>query len=225
MIFQFALQLIFNLSFDSKFRAMVLNNEKYFKRIADCFKIQDFRGLVLRILYNLSLEEKSKALFGDTDCVFIIYELIINFPDSIIGIELAALTLNITTHPENAKKLASGGRIKNLLERAFKNFDFHLIKIVKNILKYSEDDTINEVFDVFIDGHFMKILKNKTESIEFLKETFEILSYIDTNWDEKLAGHSLIPLLEKYLMDEKTHDELLLPIILFLGNISSNIVK
>jgi hypothetical protein len=204
---------------------MVIENERHFKRIADCFKIQEFRGLVLRILYNLSLEEKSKPLFGETDCVFIIYELIINFPENIIGIELAALTLNITTHHTNAKKLASGGRIKNLLERAFKNFDFHLIKIVKNIIKYSEDDTINEVFEMFLDDHFMKILKNKTESIEFLKETLEILSYIDTNWDEKVSGHSLIPLFEKYLSDEKTHDELLLPIILFLGNISSNPVK
>jgi hypothetical protein len=203
---------------------MITDNEKYFKRIAECFKIQEFRGLVLRILYNLSLEEKSKPLFGDTDCVFIIYELIINFPENIIGIELAALTLNISTHAENAKKLASGGRIKNLLERAFKNYDFHLIKIIKNILKYSEDETINEVFELFIDGHFMKFLKNKTESLEFLKETFEILSYVDTNWDEKIAAHSLIPLFEKYLSDEKIHDELLLPIILFLGNISSNIV-
>jgi hypothetical protein len=111
------------------------------------------------------------------------------------------------------------------LERAFKNFDFHLIKIVKNILKHAEDDSINEVFELFIDGHFMKVLKNKTESIEFLKETFEILSYIDTNWDEKVGGHALIPLFEKYLSDEKTHDELLLPIIMFLGNLSSNMVK
>jgi hypothetical protein len=85
---------------------MLIENDRYFKKIAECFKIQDFRGLVLRILYNLSLEEKSKPLFGETDCIYIIYELINNFPEPIIGIELAALTLNITTYPENAKKLA-----------------------------------------------------------------------------------------------------------------------
>jgi hypothetical protein len=108
LVFLLALQNIFNLSFDHTFRMMIIDNEKYFKRIAECFKVQEFRGLVLRILYNLSLEAKSKPLFGETDCLFIIYELIINFPESIIGIELAALTLNISTHPENAKKLASG---------------------------------------------------------------------------------------------------------------------
>jgi hypothetical protein len=95
------------LSFDSAFRLKLIENEKYFKRIAECFKIQDFRGLVLRILYNLSLEEKSKPLFGDTDCIYIIYELLNNFPEPMIGIELAALTLNITTHPDIARKLAS----------------------------------------------------------------------------------------------------------------------
>ena len=86
---------------------MIIENDKYFKRIAECFKIQEFRGLVLRILYNLSLEEKSKPLFGETECIYIIYELLNNFPEPIIGIELAALALNITTFPENAKKLAS----------------------------------------------------------------------------------------------------------------------
>ena len=108
MVYLLALQNIFNLSFDSTFRLKLIENEKYFKKIAECFKIQEFRGLVLRILYNLSLEEKSKPLFGDTDCIYIIYELLNNFPEPIIGIELAALTLNITTQQENARKLASG---------------------------------------------------------------------------------------------------------------------
>lgn len=208
---------------------MMIDKPHYFKKIADCFKIQEFRGLVLRILYNLSLEEKAKPLFLNTDCLYILYELLFNFPEPIIGIELAALTLNLTTYPENAKKLATsnikifivGGRVKGLLERAFKNNDFHLIKIVKNILKYSEDDNINEIYESFIDDHFMKVLKTKTENIEFLKEVIEILSNVDTDWDEKITKHNLIPFFERYLSDEKTYDELLQQIILFLGNISS----
>jgi hypothetical protein len=93
---------------------------------------------------------------------------------------------------------------------------------VKNILKYSDDENVNEIFESFIDGHFMKILKTKADSIEFLIEIVEILSNIETDWDEKIQAHQLIPFLEKFLQDEKTYDELLLPIILFLGNISSN---
>ena len=85
---------------------LILENEVFFRKIADCFKIQEFRGLVLRILYNLSLEDKSKPLFFETDCIYILYELLYNFPEPIIGIELAALTLNLTTYPQNAQKLA-----------------------------------------------------------------------------------------------------------------------
>ncbi len=117
------------------------------------------------------------------------------------------------------------GRVKGLLERALKHNDFHLIKIVKNILKYSEDENINEIFENFIDDHFMKILKTKSESIEFVKEIVEILANLDTDWEEKITKHQLIPFFERYLSDEKTYDELLLQIILFLGNIASNKVK
>jgi hypothetical protein len=107
------------------------------------------------------------------------------------------------------------------LERAFIHNDFHLIKIVKNILKYSEDENINEIFENFIDDHFMKILKTKSESIEFVKEIVEILANVDTDWEEKIKKHQLIPFFERYLSDEKNYDELLLQIILFLGNIAS----
>jgi hypothetical protein len=101
------LQNIYNLSFDAVFRHMIIEKENFFKKIADCFKRKEFRGLVLRILYNLSLEEKAKPMFFETDCILILYELLYHFPEPIIGIELAALTLNITTYPQNAQKLAS----------------------------------------------------------------------------------------------------------------------
>ncbi len=107
LVFLLVLQNIFNLSFDSSFRQKIIEKEAFFKKIVDCFKIKEFRGLVLRILYNLSLEEKAKPIFCDTDCIYILYELLYNFPEPIIGIELAALTLNLSTYPKNAEKLAS----------------------------------------------------------------------------------------------------------------------
>jgi hypothetical protein len=67
----------------------------------------------------------------------------------------------------------------------------------------------------------MKKLKIKTDNTDFLREVVEILSNIETDWDEKLTKHQLIPFFEKYLSDEKTYDELLQQIILFLGNIGS----
>jgi hypothetical protein len=193
------------------------------------FKIPRFRGLVLRILYNISLEEKAKPLFVDTECLYILYELLIKFPEPIIGIELAALTLNLTTYPQNAQILATGKwkiivgeKVQELLNRAFKNNDFHLIKIVKNIAKYSEDDSINSTFEHFIDD-FIKIIHTKNDAEDFLKEIVEILANVECHgWEDKIKRFDLILFFEKFLRDEKTYDELLLQIILFLGNIASN---
>jgi hypothetical protein len=117
--------------------------------------------------------------------------------------------------------MAEDGRIKNLIERALKNSDFELIKIVKCIIKYSGDTDINDIYDNYVDSYFLKILNKKLESNEFLIEIIEILSYIDSDWGDKLAKFNLIPFFEKNLRDTN-YDELLNVVIQFFGNVASN---
>ena len=221
LIWAINIQLIFNLSFDHNFRMQIINKPEYFLKLCEHFKLPDFRSNILRTLYNLSLEEESKPLFYQSDSIYILFELIDKFPDKIIGPELAALTLNLMTYPQNAKKMAEDGRIKNLIERALKNSDFELIKIVKCIIKYSGDSDINDIYDNYVDSYFLKILNKKLESNEFLIEIIEILSYIDSEWGEKLTKFNLIPFFEKNLRDSN-YDELLNVVIQFFGNVASN---
>jgi hypothetical protein len=113
------------------------------------------------------------------------------------------------------------------LERAFKKQDFELMKIVKNILKFSDDENVNETFENFIDGHFMKILISKSEISDFLLEIIEVLSNIDTDWSKILEKFKLIEFFEKHLKDGLTkstevYNQILLAIILFFGNIAAN---
>ena len=232
LIWKFNIDLLFNLSFDQKFRLKFLEKKEYFMNINELFKKnKEYRSIIIRFFYNLSLEEKSMPLFYESDCLLILNELIIKFPENLIAAELAALTLNLVTYPLNAKKIASKGRIKALIERALKFSDFHLIKIVKNILKYSDDDeanddtlddhsVINEIVEEYIDDYFMKILKTKSEGNEFLIETIEILSYIETDWYERLDKHKLIHFFEKELKENR-YDDLLIAVIQFLGNVAS----
>ena len=232
LIWKFNIDLLFNLSFDQKFRLKFLEKKEYFMNINELFKKnKEYRSIIIRFFYNLSLEEKSMPLFYESDCLLILNELIIKFPENLIAAELAALTLNLVTYPLNAKKIASKGRIKALIERALKFSDFHLIKIVKNILKYSDDDeanddtlddhsVISEIVEEYIDDYFMKILKTKSEGNEFLIETIEILSYIETDWYERLDKHKLIQFFEKELKENR-YDDLLIAVIQFLGNVAS----
>ncbi len=232
MIWKYDIDLLFNLSFDQKFRLKFLEKKEYFMTINQYFiKNKELRSIILRFFYNLSLEEKSMPLFYESDCLLVLFELINKFPENLIASELASLTMNLVTYPLNAKKIASKGRIRVLIERALKFSDFQLIKIVKNILKYSNDDesnddtlddysVINDIVEEYIDDQFMKILKTKSEGNEFLIETIEILSYIETDWYERLSKHNLINFFEKELKENR-YDALLTAVIQFLGNVAS----
>ena len=221
VIWEKTFQIIFNLSFDHKFRMRLIAKPEYFNLITKIFIGKKCRTIILRILYNLSLEEKSMPLFYNSDCLLLVNELLIKFPEKIIGAEIAALALNLIVNKENANKLGADGRAKKLIERALKNSDFELIKIVKNIIKYADDEGINDDFYDFIDDYFLKILTSKTETQEFLIEVIEILSYVSADWEEKLEKFKLIDFFEKHLNENK-YDDLTVAVIMFLGNVSSD---
>jgi len=216
------LQIFFNLSFDHGFRLQVISKPEAFYQLTSFFKLTDFRSNILRIFYNFSLEEKALPLFYNSETLFIIYELLDKFPEKIIGAELAALTLNLIAYPPNAQKLAENGRVKNLIERVIKNSDFELMKIIKTIIENCNNDkSINKIYNKYIDEHFMPIIISKQETNEYLIETIYILSYVDTDWEQKMEKYHLIDFFEKNLKTQN-YDEYLLAVISFFSNIASN---
>ena len=66
----------------------------------------------------------------------------------------------------------------------------------------------------------MPILTTKQESNDYLIETISILSYIETNWEDKLNQFNLISFFEKNLKTQN-YDEFLLAVINFFGNVAS----
>jgi hypothetical protein len=220
LILSLTLEIIYNLSFDPKFISQIIFKPEVFLKIISCFKIQNLRGLVLRILYNISKDQLSMQVFSETDCLLILYELLIKFPEKKIGAELAALTLNLTTYSKNCEILASKSRLSNLLERAFKNDDSNLIKIIKNIVKYSEDEQLSTAIESQVDK-FIEVLQNKVTSDEFATELIEILSSIETNWEDKIEKFGLVEFIESNL-ENVANKDLLIKIIMFIGNLSTN---
>lgn len=218
-----SLEIVYNLSFDQKFVNKIIQKPEVFKSIIDSFKVQSLRGLVLKILFNLSKDPSAKPLFADTDCMYIVFELLIKFPEPKIGVELAALTLNLTTYNKNSEILASEDKIKALMARAFKTNDIYLVKIIKNIIKYSEVEELNELFENFVD-QFIDTLQNKSPDDEFSSEIIEILSSIETNWEDKLENFGLIEFIESNLQSS-SNPEILLKLVLFIGNIANSSVR
>ena len=118
LLLQIALRLLFNLSFDAEIRSQI-NDQGFIPKLVEILKAPGFRALILKLLYHLSQEDKLKATFTYTECIPLVYQLIIHCPESIVGKELVALAINLTTKPSNAEIMAANGQHQQLIERAF----------------------------------------------------------------------------------------------------------
>ena len=114
-----ALRLIFNLSFDGEIRGQ-MNDKGLIPKLVELLKVPNYRAILLKILYHVSQEDKAKATFTYTECIPLVYQLVIHFPDSVVGKELIALGINLTTNARNAEIMAKDNQLDELLQRAFK---------------------------------------------------------------------------------------------------------
>ena len=76
-----------------------------------------------------------------------VYQLIIHFPDQIVGIELVALGINLTTNARNAEIMGEGDQFNVLIKRALQYQDVLLFKIVRNIAQFATD-SVQDILEV-----------------------------------------------------------------------------
>lgn len=97
---------MYNLTFDQEIRLQIVECSMI-PKLVEILKAPGFRALILKILYQLSIEDKTKASFTYTECLPLIYQLIIHCPEQLVGKELVALAVNLTINPRNAETLAA----------------------------------------------------------------------------------------------------------------------
>lgn len=114
-----------------------MNDQGMIPKLVDTLKTPGFRAQIIKLLYHLSLEDKAKATFTYTDCIPLVYQLIIHCPEPIVGKELIALAVNLTTNQRNADMLAGEGQLDELIARASKHGDTLLFKCVRNIAQFN----------------------------------------------------------------------------------------
>jgi len=132
LLLQIALRLIYNLTFDQEIRQQIVECSMI-PKFVEILKAPGFRALILKILYQLSIEDKTKASFTYTECLPLIYQLIIHCPEQLVGKELVALAVNLTINPRNAETLAADDQLQELIKRAKLHQDILLFKVIKNI--------------------------------------------------------------------------------------------
>ena len=108
-----------NLSFDATLREEMVKSS-LIPKLVELLKHASFRQISLKILYHLSMDDRCKSMFTYTDSIPIIRQLLVNFPNAKIPIELVALTINLSHNARNAEMLCQDGGLKKLVHRVFR---------------------------------------------------------------------------------------------------------
>ena len=99
-------------------------------KIVELLKVAQYRSILLRIMYHLSSDDKIKNTFAYTSCIPLVYQLIIHFPNPIVGKELMALAINLTTDGKCAEIMSMNDQLNALITRAFNNMDILIFRVI-----------------------------------------------------------------------------------------------
>lgn len=72
-------------------------------------------------------------------------DMILNLEDEHLKQELIALGVNLTTNARNAQLMIENNHLQNLIQKAFRNQDALIMKMIRNI---SQHDSVKENFVV-----------------------------------------------------------------------------
>ncbi|CAG9099515.1 unnamed protein product [Plutella xylostella] len=138
------LKLLFNLTFDTKLRNKMIKLGLLPKIIQ--FTSDDKHiNLAMKILYHLSMDDRVKPMFTQSDCVKLLTDMLLLNVNGETGGEgggtdvLLALCINLAWCPRAAALMAGEGRLRELLERAFRHNNAMLMKLVRNLSHHPQN--------------------------------------------------------------------------------------
>lgn len=215
------LRLIHNLSFDPSIR-LQLDSLGYIPKLVMLLKVAPFRGISIRILYLLSSEDKCKSTFTYTECLPLVYILLIQFPEQKVGTELVALAINLVQNPRNAEVLSSGDQLASLLKRALSYQDELLMKLIRSIAAASKSEQVQTTLTGFAEELVRQALS--TDDQEYLVELLGTLVHIEmpNKWPIFLRKTDLLNFLRQHLVVGFTEDDILLECLMLTGTVLSH---
>mmetsp|Transcript_30666 Transcript_30666/g.30305 ORF Transcript_30666/g.30305 Transcript_30666/m.30305 type:complete len:609 (-) Transcript_30666:29-1855(-) len=214
------LRLIHNLSFDKSIREQ-FDSLGFIPRIVTLLKHAPFRGITLRILYQLSLDEKSKSTFTYTECIPIVFMLMIQFPEAKVGRELMGLAINLCSNSRNAEVFADGNQLEALVKRALEYHDDLIMKMIRNIARAAKTQHVQEVLEKYAKKFISIICGN--EDMDFVVEVLGTMVNMDLEeeWAKYLSSPQLLDFLQKHLVVGYAEDDVVLESIMLVGTITS----
>jgi hypothetical protein len=143
-----------NLAFDARLRAEMVahglvsklvallqptNGTRAAAAMAAAAAASPFRLPALRLLYQLSTDAERRAVLAapEAGLVPVVKELVLGWPRSILGEELAALAVNLSWEAQGAEALCHKAGLRRLVDRLLRHRDPLVAKIVRSVSHWS----------------------------------------------------------------------------------------
>jgi len=90
----------------------------------DLLRNPPFRQIVLRLLYQFTLEDRCKSILTySQDCMVMLLQLVVHFPEAHVGKDLVALVVNLATHARAAELMVQSPLFPQVMLRLIKTRD------------------------------------------------------------------------------------------------------
>lgn len=116
-----------------------MHADSFLSKCVGLLKKPGFRGKVLKVLYQLSLDGTGDRLMAETDppLMPLMKELLFQCPRPSLPEELAALVVNLTWYQRHVEALCEKAGLRRLMDRLLKHQDPLVMKIIRNISQWT----------------------------------------------------------------------------------------
>eukprot|EP01112_Ceratiomyxa_fruticulosa_P010761 TRINITY_DN2863_c0_g1_i1.p1 TRINITY_DN2863_c0_g1~~TRINITY_DN2863_c0_g1_i1.p1 ORF type:complete len:726 (-),score=148.27 TRINITY_DN2863_c0_g1_i1:132-2309(-) len=217
-ILNVALRLLLNLSFDSELLEAMIKCS-YVPKLVALLKTQaNQREIILKLLYQLSMEDKHRSTFAYTDIVPLLMKLILDNQDEKIGKEVIALAINLTLHPRNAAMVAPE-TVPMLIKKVQRTRDPLLMKMIRNLASHEgpcKELISDSVRDLI---HLTQNIQSADFQVEVLGTLGNLISPT-LDWGRLVQEYNLLDFLAKFLAPRAAEDDIVLEVVILIGTIA-----
>ena len=214
-----ALRLLLNLSFNHDLRSVMVD-AGLIPKLVQLFQNPAHLQTVLRLMYQLSIDDRCKSLFTYTDAIPMVVDLIIGYPEPLVNPELMALAINLALNKNNSEIMCGNGNLDSFCHRILDSKDPLLMKLLRNI---SQHDELKPLFKNFLDEFARAAVK--AESGEFLVEVLGTLGNLNIEefqFAKLVKRHALLEFLCACLEKEAAEDDIVLEVIILIGTLATD---
>uniref|UniRef100_A0A8B9HF59 Kinesin-associated protein 3b n=1 Tax=Astyanax mexicanus TaxID=7994 RepID=A0A8B9HF59_ASTMX len=212
------LRLLLNLSFDTGLRCKMVQ-VGLLPKLTALLGSEGYKQIVMCILYHISIDDRSKAMFAYTDCIPQLMKMLFEHGEERIDSELISFCINLAANKRNAHIICEGNGLKMLMKRALKFKDPLLMKMIRNISQH--DGPLKQLFLDYVGDLAAQIGPEEDE--EFVIEclgTLANLTIADLDWELLLREYNLVPYLKDHLKPASAEDDLILEVVIMIGTVS-----